>query len=551
MSDNKIYKAGGEPEAPPGHESNTSKTDVKKFLDYEGLKHLWSKINMNDYPNNETLMAVINAIDETKVDKVDGKGLSTNDFTNEYKEKLNDLENITFEETDPTVPAWAKAATKPTYTANEVGALPADTVIPTYEVATQEQDGLIPALSGDKNTFLRGDGVWGVPSSTGGTGGITYTAGNGIEIDADNCITNTGVLNVSVPDSDPETGEIPIGSFKANINGTDTSISINGVETAYTASMTNVPGALTWDGSIGDRYYIEMQNEGGMMSVGFVHITDEFPATLNLMLQMGGEESESIPVSMCVNIEGSVEYGETTLTVSEDGFIMGDEEAFIIYVPTDNYTHPEMPVTFAKKGWYGMGYYYIIEGQYIPMMNMPSIMKIPMVSFTSSNGDMSKYFTTETSTTIGSPVQDTLTWDGNIDGRYSTGYIGLTYVYMGDINLTNASGNTDIIVTSTSDSTLTENIPNCTTEINGTSCFLIVSPSDSDGGPQPLAIITLVDDYVIEGILNLKYINEEIYIPLINYLIKLSVLNGDITFTEPITALIYINKNRPCIARTT
>lgn len=45
--------------------------DQKKFLDYEGVKHLWSKINMQDYPNNETLMAVINAIDETKADRSD------------------------------------------------------------------------------------------------------------------------------------------------------------------------------------------------------------------------------------------------------------------------------------------------------------------------------------------------------------------------------------------------------------------------------------------------------------------------------------------------
>lgn len=36
-----------------------------------------------------------------------------------------------YTESDPTVPAWAKTATKPTYTASEVGALPADTVIPT------------------------------------------------------------------------------------------------------------------------------------------------------------------------------------------------------------------------------------------------------------------------------------------------------------------------------------------------------------------------------------------------------------------------------------
>lgn len=32
------------------------------------------------------------------------------------------------QETDPTVPAWAKDATKPTYTANEVGALPSNTI---------------------------------------------------------------------------------------------------------------------------------------------------------------------------------------------------------------------------------------------------------------------------------------------------------------------------------------------------------------------------------------------------------------------------------------
>ena len=38
---------------------------------------------------------------------------------------------IEIDETDPTVPEWAKQPTKPSYTASEVGALPADTVIPT------------------------------------------------------------------------------------------------------------------------------------------------------------------------------------------------------------------------------------------------------------------------------------------------------------------------------------------------------------------------------------------------------------------------------------
>lgn len=44
-------------------------SNTKKFLDQEGVKYLWSKVNMQDYPNNETLINVINAIDETKADK--------------------------------------------------------------------------------------------------------------------------------------------------------------------------------------------------------------------------------------------------------------------------------------------------------------------------------------------------------------------------------------------------------------------------------------------------------------------------------------------------
>lgn len=72
-----------------------------------------------------------------KVDKVDGKGLSTNDFTNADKAKLNSaLQSYT--ETDPTVPAWAKAESKPKYTASEVGALPSTTVIPTTLAALTE-----------------------------------------------------------------------------------------------------------------------------------------------------------------------------------------------------------------------------------------------------------------------------------------------------------------------------------------------------------------------------------------------------------------------------
>lgn len=52
-----------------------------KFLDEKGVQYLWSKISMEDYPNNETLIAILNAIDQTKANK------------EEIPSKISQLEN--------------------------------------------------------------------------------------------------------------------------------------------------------------------------------------------------------------------------------------------------------------------------------------------------------------------------------------------------------------------------------------------------------------------------------------------------------------------------
>lgn len=43
--------------------------ETKRFLDADGVKTLYSELSLNDYPNNETLVAIINAIDENKANK--------------------------------------------------------------------------------------------------------------------------------------------------------------------------------------------------------------------------------------------------------------------------------------------------------------------------------------------------------------------------------------------------------------------------------------------------------------------------------------------------
>lgn len=42
---------------------------VQSFLDKKGVEFLWSQLSLEDYPNNETLIAVLEAIDKTKADK--------------------------------------------------------------------------------------------------------------------------------------------------------------------------------------------------------------------------------------------------------------------------------------------------------------------------------------------------------------------------------------------------------------------------------------------------------------------------------------------------
>lgn len=54
-------------------------SEITKFLDIEGMKYLWKKLSLQDYPNNEILMAVIEAIDETKVNKEDLEWVNWNE----------------------------------------------------------------------------------------------------------------------------------------------------------------------------------------------------------------------------------------------------------------------------------------------------------------------------------------------------------------------------------------------------------------------------------------------------------------------------------------
>lgn len=96
-----------------------------KYDDLTNKPNLFSG-NYNDLTNKPTIPTV-----PTKVSA----------FTNDVGYMTS------YTETDPTVPQWAKAQNKPTYTASEVGALPSTTVIPSKTSDLTNDSGFITGMT--------------------------------------------------------------------------------------------------------------------------------------------------------------------------------------------------------------------------------------------------------------------------------------------------------------------------------------------------------------------------------------------------------------------
>lgn len=124
------------------------------------INPVWGSITGN-IADQKDLKSKLDAIPDTsnlatKVELTSGL-LGKADKENTYTKKEVDEKGYITAETDPTVPLWAKQPTKPTYTAEEVGALPADTEIPNISgLATKEEIASkldISVYNSDKATF--------------------------------------------------------------------------------------------------------------------------------------------------------------------------------------------------------------------------------------------------------------------------------------------------------------------------------------------------------------------------------------------------------------
>ena len=97
-----------------------------------GDHNVIESISVNNTPQTITNKNVNITVPTNTNQLTNGAGfITSSDIPSNVSAFTNDAGYLTsFTETDPTVPSWAKASTKPTYTASEVGALPDDTFIP-------------------------------------------------------------------------------------------------------------------------------------------------------------------------------------------------------------------------------------------------------------------------------------------------------------------------------------------------------------------------------------------------------------------------------------
>lgn len=239
---------------------------VRQFKQYNDSKYVVTEdVSTIDTPARDTYTKdeidnMLDGLIESETDPIftasAASGITSNDITswNGKQDSISDLAAIRSgaalgatsvqTETDPTVPAWAKAATKPTYTAAEVGALPASTSIPSKTSDLTNDSGYIdtetdPVFSASVAAGITSSDITNWNSKTSNTGTITGITMNGASKGTSGVVDLGTVITAHQDISGKADKSAAIGSLSLSLNSTDYKITLSGTKvdgTTFTVS---------------------------------------------------------------------------------------------------------------------------------------------------------------------------------------------------------------------------------------------------------------------------------------------------------------------------
>ena len=274
---------------------------MAKYLDNDGLLYLWQKI--------KNVFATKDALDD-KVDKVTGKGLSTNDYTTAEKNKLKDvasgaqvnvIETVKVNNTALTPSSKAVNITVPTKTSditNDSGFITTADIPEGAAASTTTPKMNGTAAVGTETTFARGDHVH--PSDTSRVPTTRKVAGHALSADVTLAKGDVGLGNVdNTADADK-----PVSTAQQTaLNGKVDKVSGKGLSTNdYTTAEKNKLNDIQGGAQINPKVFVDEHNRE---IIGYS--SDNTNGVLNMLYKNASEEADVISVPLASAAQGAIE----------------------------------------------------------------------------------------------------------------------------------------------------------------------------------------------------------------------------------------------------
>ena len=234
-------------------------------------------------------------------------------------------------------------------------------------------------------------------------GAAADAAAAGEKIAAAQTTADTAVANAATAQSTADTAKTNAATAQttADTAKTNAATAQTTADTASTAAFLAMPGSLKWDGVIGDREYVTVEESGEFLNC-LVRISDEVP-DMALVMQFGAgiyEISNIAGIETAENTQITDVLGDGTIYVVANGFFI---------VTQDNVTLDTL--TFPKAGIYAFAYSPLPAGMDIGYIWASALYILGYTFPDASTADA--YFEKET---IATDLGDTITWDGNTTG---------------------------------------------------------------------------------------------------------------------------------------